>query len=363
MRGPRFSFQATGALVCIAVLGATGALAQNRGFRLDRYDGTAAGSASFLVERPWYSETRAFAVSLTFDGASQPLVPKVATFGGDLVPIISLNAVGHLELAYAPFSRLLVRADVPVSLFEQGTAELLSGVAPLKTASVGDPRAGAFVRLFGRPQRDHFSLHVGADVWVPIGAQVRHQGDSGVRLLGHAIASGVFGPGRYSLDLGFLFRPYASFGPPALGLVSASEARAGLFVGMSVLNGRLTFGPEAQFSMQVIGVNALKRDGLSLEVLGGASWLIADQVLVGLAGGAGFFGAAGTPDARALVRIGWAPKKRLPPAHPPEPTPPHLRVPLHMYRATALALATSAGTRPTRGVCRRRARPVRRHRP
>ena len=51
---------------------------------------------------------------------------------------------------------------------ERGTTQF--GVSPLDGAAVGDPRLGAFVRLYGQPDRDPFSLSLGGYVWIPIGA-------------------------------------------------------------------------------------------------------------------------------------------------------------------------------------------------
>ncbi|MBL9038053.1 MAG: hypothetical protein JNG84_06035, partial [Archangium sp.] len=297
------------------------ALAQERGFRLHRYEGTAAGSSQFLVERPWYSGTRYFAVGLTGDYSHRVLVPRLATGRGEITPIVSDAFLGHLDVAGSMFDRVLLSASLPVAIREVGVTETVSQVGPQQLA-IGDPRVGAMVRLFGQPERDGFSLHLGADVWVPIGAQATHQGDSAFRILPRAVLAGAFGVGRWTLDAGFLLRSYASYGPPALGMTAASEARAGLAIGVSLANDRLYIGPEAQFAVQVFGANAFAVNGMNLEVLGGLHYLIADHVLLGVAGGTAFFGAAGTPDARAMVRLAWAPRHEAEKEKADEPPPP-----------------------------------------
>ena len=94
---------------------------------------------------------------------------------------------------------------------------------------------GLLVRLAGQSETDAFSLHLGATAWIPIGAQSSHQGDPGLRLMPRAILAGAFGEvGRWTVDAAFLYRPYASYGPPALGMTAASEARLGVALGASL---------------------------------------------------------------------------------------------------------------------------------
>ena len=285
------------------------ALAQERGFRLHRYDGTSAGSWQFLVERPWYSGLRFGAVGVTADFSRNALVPRLATGRGDITPIIGNALLGHVDLAGSLFDRVVLSGTLPVTFLETGRTEPVSQLGPLQGVGVGDPRVGAMVRLVGQADVDPFSLHLGADLWIPIGAQATHQGDTGFRLRPRVVMAGAFGVARWSFEGGFLFRQYASFGPPGLGMTAASEAQGGLALGLSLFNDSLFIGPESQFAMQVVGENALSLNGMNLEVLVGAHLLIADTILLGVAGGTGFLGASGTPDLRAIARLSWAPRK------------------------------------------------------
>jgi len=297
-------------MVSLLLVTAAPALAQERGFRLHRYDGTSAGSWQFLVERPWYSGLRFGAVGVTADFSRNALVPRLATGRGDASPIIGSSLVGHVDLAGSLFDRVVLSATLPITFLETGRLEPVSQVGPLQGIGVGDPRVGALVRLAGQADVDPFSLHLGADLWIPVGAQATHQGDTGFRLRPRVVMAGAFGVGRWSFEGGFLFRQYASFGPPGLGMTAASEAQGGLALGVSLFNDSLFLGPESQFNMQVVGENALSLNGMNLEVLGGAHLLIADTILLGVAGGTAFFGASGTPDLRAIARLSWAPRKR-----------------------------------------------------
>lgn len=295
--------------VCVGLC-ASVASAQERGFGVGRYDGSTAGSWLFLVDRPWYSDTRWFAAGVTIDGALNPLVPAVASGRGGVSAIVSSALVGHVDLAGSLFDRVLVHASIPVTLMEQGTTEAVSQSGPLTGVALGDPRVGVMVRLLGQAERDRFSLHAGADLWIPTGGQSTNQGDVTARFQPRLVLAGAAGKARWTVDAGFLLRSYASNGPPALGMTAASEARLGLGFGFALADERLYVGPEVQLASQVVGQNAFAVNGMSVEVLGGAQLLVADHLLLGVALGAGFLGAAGTPDARALLRLAWAPRRK-----------------------------------------------------
>jgi outer membrane protein OmpA-like peptidoglycan-associated protein len=296
------------AFCLVALLAASSAFAQERGFAVHRYDSTTAGSWLFMVERPWYSGTRYFAVGITIDGALNPLVSALSTGRGAALPIISAALLGHIDLAGSLFDRVLIRASMPVTLVERGNAEAVSQSGPLSSIAVGDPRVGLMVRLFGQTERDPFSLHIGGDVWIPLYGPSQNEGDLTLRFMPRLVMAGAAGKARWTVDAGFLIRSYSSIGPPQLGMTAASEGRVGFGFGFALLDERLYLGPEVKFSSQVFGANAFKPNGMSLEVMGGAQVLIAEHLQLGIAAGAGFLGAAGTPDARALVRIAWAPR-------------------------------------------------------
>ncbi len=304
----------TRATAVLLTLAAVTASAQERGFAVQRLDPSAPASRTFLLDRPWYS--RYFAAGLTADYGRRVLVPRLAT-GRDAQPnpIIANQLLGHVELAGALFERVRLAVSLPVAFFENGTPELVSGARPLGGVGVGDPRIGLMVRLFGDAERDGLSLHLGLDAWVPIGAAPTHLGDVGPRVMPRLVAAGAFaGAGRWSAEGAFLYRPYASIGPPALGMTSASEVRLGLAAGASLLDDALYLGPEARFSMQVVGANAARTQGMDLELLAGANVLLGGLFMVGAAAGTSVFSAAGAPDLRAVVRLALAPRRAAEPA-------------------------------------------------
>ena len=76
----------------------------------------------------------------------------------------------------------------------------------------------------------------------------------------------------------------------------------------------LHVGPELTIGTLVSGPQAGTRYGTSVELLLGAGYSIKHLVLVGAAVGAGLASTLGTPDARALVRVAYAPIRSLAPA-------------------------------------------------
>jgi outer membrane protein OmpA-like peptidoglycan-associated protein len=304
-------------VVTLSLFLGTAAFAQERGFALTRLDAAPVGSSGFLVARPWYSSTRYFAAGITADYALNPLVPLLATGGGDVQPIVAHSLLGHVEVAGSLFDRLLLDVSMPITLLERGASELVSQTAPLAGVGFGDPRVGLMVRLAGQAETDPISLHLGVTGWIPLGGALSHQGDPTFRLMPRVVLAGAMGSaGRWAIDGALLLRPYSSLGPPALGLTSSSELRVGASLGLAFFDGRFTIGPEARFSTQLVGVDAFATSGMSLELLGGANVWLFDVLQVGVAGGAGLLGAAGTPDARGIVRLAFAPRRSEPKVEP-----------------------------------------------
>ncbi len=311
-RGVRLAFLL--ALICAPALG------QERGFSVHRLDPSAVGSRTFLLDRPWYSSTRYFAAGLTAEYGRRVLVPRLETGRGPVEPIVDHAVLGHVELAGALFDRLRLSASLPLVLLEAGRPELVSGAAPITGIAFADLRVGVLLRLLGDAERDAFSLHVGLDAWLPLGGAQRHAGDLQVRFLPRLIAAGAFGAaGRWTFEGAFLWRPYASLGPPPLGMVAAPELRLGLALGASLLSDRLYLGPEARFTSQVLGDDAFRPAGMSVELLAGASAWLGGTFMLGAAVGTGFLGQAGTADLRAMLRLSYAPRRAE--AEPAEETP------------------------------------------
>ncbi|HNN97548.1 MAG TPA: OmpA family protein, partial [Pseudomonadota bacterium] len=309
-------------VLCLALACLPGRLAhaQNQGFQLNRYEPTPAGEWSFLVDHPFYSSTRYFAGGVTLNYAHLPLVFGLGSAAGSFSstrPVIEHQLLTHIDLAGSFLDRVTIAASLPVTVFEKG--QPLLGVSPAGGA-VGDPRLGVMVRAYGQPDRSPFSISLGATVWIPLRAidssLPLHTSEQGVRVLPKLVLGGLFSRLRWSFTAGFLYRPEASLGTFLTpdGSVTGSSIQLGAALGYADLVHRFAIGPEALLSTVVVNGNAFRPDYTSLEVLLGAHYNIARLIQVGVAGGIGTLREPGTPDARALFRLAYAP---LPPLTPP----------------------------------------------
>ncbi|HEX2573954.1 MAG TPA: OmpA family protein [Polyangia bacterium] len=298
--------------------GAPEAHAQPSGFAINRYEPTAAGEWSFLVEHPWYSDVRSFAGGITFNYAHNPLVLGERQGGGFTrrVDVIGHQFLLHVDLAVAFAGRVLVSASFPVVLLERGTPTL--GIGPITGGTIGDPRLGAMVRLYGYPDRNPFSVSVGFSLWAPLGVS-DHAGDRTLRFLPQVVFAGLSHSVRWSATAGYYWRSAGRIGlsPRMPGNSSGPELQFGALLQYANQPLRLSIGPEATLTTIVpSAVRIYCRYCTSAELLLGIQHNIRQQVMIGVAGGVGFLLQPGTPDFRLLLRLAYAPtgqKKALPP--------------------------------------------------
>lgn len=309
-----------GALVAALWLALTPrAAAQERGFTLNRYEPTHPGEHSFLVDHPWYSASRFFAVGLTLNYAHAPLVFGVSTIDQDFqraTAVIAHQLLGHLDLAGSVFDRVTVGLSLPVTLVEQGRA--LAGVTPAGSGYLGDPRLSLLVRVFGQPDSSRFSLSLGGAAWLPLRAFTDRlppqTSDAAARFLVKAVFAGrVFGRVSYGGTLAFLYRPQAQLGdaPDPRGSMTGSELQLGAAARYTgkLAGSPYSVGPELLVASDVSGGRAFERDGSRIELLLGGHYHLDDRVLFGVALGPGFLRAPGSPDLRFLLRVAYAPRR------------------------------------------------------
>lgn len=280
------------------------------GFQLNRYEPTAAGEWSFAVDHPWYSATRRFAVGMTMNYAHQPLVLGLVTDSGfqQTSPLISNLFIGHIDGAVSFLDRILLSASLPVTLAETGSAG--------HGASIGDPRIGALARIWGQPLGSVVSISAGANLWIPLragggDALPATSSDQQVRVLPKVVVGGLWRRLLWSATAGVLIRQEAVLNGLSVGNADVarvgSELQLGLAASYFDAERRFSFGPEFMISTTVSGETAATRYGTSLEALFGGQYNIARMIQVGLAAGVGFVRQPGTPDARALLRVAYAP--------------------------------------------------------
>jgi outer membrane protein OmpA-like peptidoglycan-associated protein len=234
----------------------------------------------------------------------------------------------HLDAATSFVDRVNLSGTLPITLLERGTSA--EGVVPLDGAAVADPRVGLFVRVFGQPDRSVVSLSVGGHIWIPIGAENRHQGDAGVRGLPKVIVGGLVKDHlRWTFNAGVLIRDTARISSTSIGTGNTVGTELQLGAGLAYVDRpqRLHAGLELNLATILVDDHAFKEDYSSLELLAGVHYLIKELFLVGVAGGFGTLREPGTPDGRFILRVAYAPRKKPAPveAAPPPPPPPRDR--------------------------------------
>lgn len=293
------------------------------GWALNRFESAPMGDVFFLAEHPWYSSTRRFSVGLYGDYAIDPLVAHVTTTtaAGSVserdVNDVSGMFVMHLGAQVSFLDRIGVHVALPVSLSQSGEAAPAStaSVGPADGPAVGDLRAGVRVRLFGHADRDAFSAHLGANVWLPIGTRVNLTGDEGVRVEPRLTLAGRGGLLRWSAGAGFLVRPSND----VINLAFGNELRFTGALGLTFDQDRLTIGPEGYVVTSLRDLSAAQGGGSATfaanqwggELLLGVHYLVADKVLVGAGGGFGLEQGPGIPAGRVLFNVAYAPVTRV----------------------------------------------------
>jgi OOP family OmpA-OmpF porin len=286
-----------------------------RGWSLDRHDPSPAGDVFFVAEHPWYSSARVVAAGAVLTHALTPLALTRDYADGTTRrdAIVAGMLVAHTLVAASAFDRVALHLDLPLSLHQSGVADPTqsSRLAPADGANVGDLRVGTRVRLFGHADRDRFSLHLGVGVAVPTGNRDVNTGDGTTRVEPRVIAAGRASSVRWSASLAWMSRPSIDGG----GVVVGDELRAKLGVGLALTDERLHVGLEAALFTTVRelprslgeGNAAFTRGAWGMELLLGARYTFLRALAVGAAAGVGMEQAAGTPTARMIVSVQYAP--------------------------------------------------------
>ena len=287
------------------------AQAQAPGFQVERYEATAPGNWLFLVDHPWYSSTRRFAIGFDLDYGHNPLVFGMKDATGHLVQqgtVVADQVVARIGGAVSFWDRVQLSLSVPATLYEAGSTVL--GVSPVHGAALSDPRIGAMVRLWNHVD-DSISLHAGFNLWIPVGAQVNHAGDTDARFLPKIVAAGLVRERiRWSLSLGYLVRARNGIGPVQSGPGAGAGHELQIGAGAAWTNKARTFtlGPELLLSSVANTSDFFGSGSTSLEGLVGAKYEISRSVMLGAALSVGFLRMAGTPDVRLIFNIAYAPQ-------------------------------------------------------
>ncbi|MFO0625483.1 MAG: transporter [Polyangiales bacterium] len=315
----RLRARAALALAALIVPASAGAqTAALRGWSLDRHEPSPAGDVFFAAEFPWYSSDRVVAAGAVLTHALTPLVLTREYADGTTRrdAIVAGMLVAHTLVAASAFDRVALHLDLPLSLHQSGVADPTqsSRLAPSDAANVGDLRVGARVRLVGHADRDRFSLHLGVGVAVPSGSRDANTGDGTTRVEPRVVAAGRVSSVRWSAGLSWMSRPNIDGG----GVVVGDELRANLGVGLALTEERLHVGLETALYTTVRelpralgeGNAAFTRGAWGMELLVGARYTFLGALAVGAAAGVGLEQAAGTPTARMILSVQYAPLSR-----------------------------------------------------
>jgi outer membrane protein OmpA-like peptidoglycan-associated protein len=273
---------------------------------LERFQPSVPGDAFFGVPSPAASGHLEPRAAVFTDYAYRPLSIQD---GGTRKVIVGDQLFLHAAASLALFDRLLVSADMPFALLQDGDSPTVSNIAfpSPNSAQVGDLRLGARLRVLG-DFWDPFQLGVGGYIDVPTAPAGSYAGDGAVRGEPQLLVGGRFEHFVYSASLGATVRAGAR--PHTFD----AHAGAALVLGESFFQ----IGPElslaAPFTKDVVAQTAdtqiSVKSPVAAELLLGAKLRILKSFVIGAGAGPGLTNGWGTPVFFAVGSLGYEP---LPP--------------------------------------------------
>jgi OOP family OmpA-OmpF porin len=302
-----------------SVLAATTAAAQDRGFSLNRFDRSEAGSDWFAGESLDLRGHARPALGLTLDWAHKPLVLYDAK-GNEVAALLQNQLYAHLGGALVLWDRVRFGAELPIALWQSGQAAILgtTTLSPSTSTTVGDLRVGGDVRLLGQ-YGDALTLAAGLQLHLPTGSRSAYTGDGKLRVTPRLMVAGDIAAFAYSARLGFNYRAQ---GERLANVATGSELQFVATAGVRVLDKKLLLGPELWGSTVVSKGAAFGKETTPFELVLGGHYRIPNFIF-GLGVGPGLTRGLGAPAARLLASVDFIPDvpKPLPPAVAPEPLP------------------------------------------
>ena len=294
---------------------------QAAGFNLDQFDPSERGSDWFALESLDLRGNLRPAIGVVGDYAYRPLAIYNAD-GSVRSNILSDQFFVHVGASLVLVNRLRFGLNVPIALLQDGDGGTANGVAYPQPSSqaIGDIRLGLDLRLLGE-YGDPFTLAVGAQVYFPTGSQNNYTGDGSLRVQPRLMAAGDISIFTYAAKIGFEYRGLsANFGGDAAGnggSAVGNEITYGISAGLRLADKKLLIGPEVYGAAVVTNSNEIFATKTTpLEGILGLHYTIGSDWKVGLGGGTGFNRGFGSPTARGVAVIEWAPALQKPP--PPD---------------------------------------------
>ena len=282
---------------------------------------TPLASDGLTIARPQVLSHGALGVTGTLSYAHEPLIERFRLADGTSreSALVAHQLYAYFGVAYGLWDTLTLHATLPLAMVQSGSDPMGVGVteAPSSTA-LGDLRLGARVRLLGGLEGDEpsrFGLSLDGAVFLPTGSRDAFASDGKVSGEGMVVVEALATESIYvGANAGVTFRPQ----PDSVFADVGSALRLGASAGYRTSGDRLRVGVEAFTRSYFDDVFAGEATGV--ETLGVASMRFLDGALIAsLGAGPGFSSAPGTPDFRALARIGYAPTAKSEPATPAPP--------------------------------------------
>jgi outer membrane protein OmpA-like peptidoglycan-associated protein len=309
------------AATCLVAVGSStrDAKAQQAGFAVDRFDPSERGSDWFVLESLDLRGPLRPAIGIVGDYAYRPLAFYDAN-GNVVSSLVQDQLFVHVGMSAVISDRLRLGISGPVALFQDGNGNTIGGqsYAPPGSASVGDLRFGADVRIFGT-YGEVATMAAGVQLYAPIGSRTQYTGDGEARVVPRLLFAGDSGNFAYAAKVAFQYRSLGdSFGGAHLG----SEVPFAVSVGVRLAERRLLVGPELFGSTVVTSPEgAFQTSNTPLEAILGMHYRAGDEWRIGAGAGGGLTRGFGAPTFRALLSVEWVlPLEKAPPP-PPEPKP------------------------------------------
>lgn len=301
------SFQRSALLLVSLAVGAfsarTAEAAEVRGFGIDRFEPSEAGSRWFTLDSLDYEGNLRPAVRLVGDWNHEP--QRLYGIDGGHHALVSHQLSLHLGASLTFLDRFRLGVSMPFYASQKGeTIERFDGtyVGP-NGAAFGDLRVGAEARFFGEP-KGPLRLGAGLRFWAPTGSPEKYTGDGKYKLEPHVDVAGGVAMVEYAAKVGYLRRGrHQSFVLTPIG----DEVSFALSAGVRLLDDRLLLGAELDGAIAVSDTGDIPDEStVFASVLLGARYSIAD-FRFGLGAGPGLSHAAGTPRFRGLASVEWLP--------------------------------------------------------
>ncbi len=283
----------------------TTALAQPKGFALNRFEPSERGSQWFVLESLDLRGKPRPALGFVADYQFRPLAiyEKDGTVRGAPVRhVLTTHFGASLVLA----DRVRIGASLPVILYQTGDATPLGTDvyrSPASEQAIGDLRLGVDLRIFGQHDGP-ITMALGAQLWVPTGDPASYTSDGRARVEPRLMAAGAISAFTYAAKLGVMIRDpeSASFANSPIGheLVYAASA------GARLVDGHLVIGPEA-YGSTVVTEKSFKTRTTPIELLIGGHYGFTNGIRLGLGAGPGLTRGYGSPAAGLLASFEWSP--------------------------------------------------------